>query len=165
MTKSRRWSSRNLWKFLHWSGKTENLLYASDMSERRQRPGKKTKEAKDVKRRFTGKCYISAGGKILWWSRGTEVFWVENATELSKVKTIAGRKKWVIQRPASELGKRRKSVCYRKSDCTGDASGIGNGFSQQFLSGRTGGAFMNWGRRAVYGAKKFGRIKNRLCGN
>ena len=36
---------------------------------------------------------------------GTEVFWVENETDLARVKQSLTGKKWMLQRPASELGK------------------------------------------------------------
>ena len=75
----------------------ENTTQAKD--------GEKTRESKDVKDVLKGRVTFPLVAKSCGGHGGTEVFWVENTTELSKVKRLLDGRKWMIQRPASELGK------------------------------------------------------------
>ena len=88
---------------LEW--KDGESLYASGVSGTEAKAGEKTREAKDVKDVLKGRVTFPLVAKSCGGHGGTEVFWVENATELSKVKRLLDWKKWMIQRPASELGK------------------------------------------------------------
>ena len=133
--------------------------------ERRQRPGKKTKEAKDVKRRFTGKCYISAGGKILWWSRGNGSVLGGKCDRTIKGKTIAGRKKWVIQRPASELGKDVRVYAIGNRIVQAMLRVSETDFRSNFCLGGQAELYELGAEEQYMVQKNSGRIKNRLCGN
>ena len=88
---------------LEW--KDGESLYASGVSGTEAKVGEKTREAKDVKDVLKGTVTFPLVAKSCGGHGGTEVFWVENATELSKVKRLLDGRKWMIQRPASELGK------------------------------------------------------------
>lgn len=50
-------------------------------------------------------CHYPAIAKSCSGHGGTEVFWVESIKQLRQVKTHLSDKKWILQQPASELGK------------------------------------------------------------